>query len=309
MLLLGAKWLIDGASSIGRKFGLPQLLIGLTIVALGTSLPELVINVFASIEGSTDLAIGNVLGSNIINTLLIIGVAASIYPISMAGKKSSMDVWFSLIITLVLYVIANYTFKKDGEPFISRYDGIIFIALLIGFLFYTFKKGGALKVESEASETNEMKTSWSIGFIILGIAGLFFGGKWIVSGANQISTDLDLSQSVVGLTIVAAATSLPELVTSILAALKKNSDLAVGNAIGSNLFNILMVLGVSALIEPIAYDPVLNIEIYILLFATMLVLLFIKIDLGKTRNAISKLEGILLIVVYILFLIYSLSNQ
>lgn len=301
--------MIDGASSIGRKFGLPQLLIGLTIVALGTSLPELVINVFASIEGSTDLAIGNVLGSNIINTLLIIGVAASIYPISMAGKKSSMDVWFSLIITLVLYVIANYTFKKDGEPFISRYDGIIFIALLVGFLFYTFKKGGALKVESEASETNEMKTSWSIGFIILGIAGLFFGGKWIVSGANQISTDLDLSQSVVGLTIVAAATSLPELVTSILAALKKNSDLAVGNAIGSNLFNILMVLGVSALIEPIAYDPVLNIEIYILLFATLLVLLFIKIDLGKTRKAISKLEGIILIVVYMLFLIYSLSNQ
>lgn len=301
--------MIDGASSIGRKFGLPQLLIGLTIVALGTSLPELVINVFASIEGSTDLAIGNVLGSNIINTLLIIGVAASIYPISMAGKKSSMDVWFSLIITLVLYVIANYTFKKDGEPFISRYDGIIFIALLVGFLFYTFKKGGALKVESEASETNEMKTSWSIGFIILGIAGLFFGGKWIVSGANQISTDLGLSQSVVGLTIVAAATSLPELVTSILAALKKNSDLAVGNAIGSNLFNILMVLGVSALIEPIAYDPVLNIEIYILLFATLLVLLFIKIDLGKTRKAISKLEGIILIVVYMLFLIYSLSNQ
>lgn len=301
--------MIDGASSIGRKFGLPQLLIGLTIVALGTSLPELVINVFASIEGSTDLAIGNVLGSNIINTLLIIGVAASIYPISMAGKKSSMDVWFSLIITLVLYVIANFTFKKDGEPFISRYDGIIFIALLVGFLFYTFKKGGALKVESEASETNEMKTSWSIGFIILGIAGLFFGGKWIVSGANQISTDLDLSQSVVGLTIVAAATSLPELVTSILAALKKNSDLAVGNAIGSNLFNILMVLGVSALIEPIAYDPVLNIEIYILLFATLLVLLFIKIDLGKTRKAISKLEGIILIVVYMLFLIYSLSNQ
>jgi len=285
------------------------MLIGLTIVALGTSLPELVINVFASVEGSTDLAIGNVLGSNIINTLLIIGVAATIYPIGMAGKKSTMDVWFSLLITFILLIIANFTFFEDGVPYISRYDGLIFLALLAGFLFYSFTKGGALEVESSASESTILKVRWSITLIIAGGLSLYFGGQWIVNGADQITADFGLSQSMVGLTIIAAATSLPELVTSILAALKKNSDLAVGNAIGSNLFNILLVLGVSALIRPIAFDTALNFEIGILIVSTILILFFIKVDLGKTKRAISSIEGILLIIVYILFLIFSLTNK
>lgn len=308
MLLLGAKWLIDGASSIGRRFGLPQLLIGLTIVALGTSLPELVINVFASIKGSTDLAIGNVLGSNIINTLLIIGVAAMIYPISMAGKKSTIDVWFSLVVTIFLLIIANFTFTRDGIKYISRFDGLIFIASLAAFLYYSFAKGGALEAEASTSETKEFKVGWSTILVLSGAAGLYFGGKWIVSGANQLTADFGLSQSMVGMTIIAAATSLPELVTSILAALKKNSDLAVGNAIGSNLFNILLVLGVSALIKPIAFDEALNMEIGILAASTMLVLFFIKVDIGKTRKAISSIEGILMIAVYILFLFFSFTR-
>ena len=309
VLLFGAKWLIDGASSIGRRFGLPQMLIGLTIVALGTSLPELVINIFASVEGSTGLAIGNVLGSNIINTLLIIGVAATIYPIGMAGKRSTIDVWFSLAVTFVLLFIANFTFFKDGVPYISRYDGLFFLVLLAGFLFYSFTKGGALKIESSVSKSSTKKVKWSVTLIIAGVLGLFFGGRWIVSGANQITTDFGLSQSMVGLTIIAAATSLPELVTSILAALKKNSDLAVGNAIGSNLFNILLVLGVSALIRPIAFDQALNIEIGILIAATVLILFFIKVDMGKTKRAISGIEGILLIIAYILFIFFSLTNN
>lgn len=308
VLLLGAKWLIDGASSIGRKFGLPQMLIGLTIVAFGTSLPELVINVFASIEGSTDLAVGNVLGSNIINTLLIIGVAATIYPISMAGRKSTIDVWFSLVITLILLGVANLTYFIDDTPNISRFDGLIFLFILAAFLYYSFFKGGALEQESSNTELKEIKTRWSIILIIAGATGLFFGGKWIVSGVNQIATDLDISQSAIGMTIVAAATSLPELVTSVLAALKKNTDMAVGNAIGSNIFNILLVLGVSALISPIPFDVSMNMEIYILLASTLLILLFIKLDFGKTRKAISKIEGILLMVAYILFLVFSFTK-
>ena len=304
-MLIGAKWLIDGASSVGRKFGLPQMLIGLTIVALGTSLPELVINVFASLNGNTALAIGNVLGSNIINTLFIIGIAATIYPISMAGKKSSIDVWISLLVTFLLLGIANFNLLIGKEPNISRFSGILFLVLLLGFLSYTFSRGGALEKESAASDSREMKVRASVLLIIAGIAGLFFGGKWIVTGANQLTTDFGLSQSMVGMTIIAAATSLPELVTSILAAVKKNSDLAVGNAIGSNLFNILLVLGVSALIEPISFDTSLNWELGILILSTILILIFIRINVGKTRKAISSLEGIILIIAYICFLVFS----
>jgi len=284
------------------------MLIGLTIVALGTSLPELIINVFASVKGNTDLAIGNVLGSNIINSLLIIGVAATIHPISMAGKKSTYDVWFSLGITLVLLVVANFTYLVDGVPFISRYDGLILLIILAGFLYYSFFKGGALEQESAHTELKEIKTKWSVILIIAGALGLFFGGKWIVSGASQIAIDLNISQSAIGMTIIAAATSLPELVTSVMAAMKKNTDMAVGNAIGSNLFNILLVLGVSAFINPIPFDISMNIEIYMLLAATVLILLFIKLDIGKTRKAISKIEGIILIIAYIFFLVYSLTN-
>jgi cation:H+ antiporter len=285
------------------------MLIGLTIVALGTSLPELIINVFASINGNTDLAIGNVIGSNIINTLLIVGVAATIYPISMSGRKSSVDVWFSFGVTLVLFFVANFNyFRGDVHHLISRYDGLIFLILLGGFLYYSFAKGGAMQHEVSTIEFKEIKTRWSIFLIIAGAAGLFFGGKWIVSGANLIATDLGISQSAIGMTIIAAATSLPELVTSIMAAMKKNTDMAVGNAIGSNIFNILLVLGVSALINPIPFDTKMNTEIAVLLASTLLILLFIKIDFGKTRKAISKIEGILLIVAYILFLVFSFTR-
>lgn len=305
MLLLGAKWLIDGASSLGRKFGVSQLLIGLTIVALGTSLPELVINIFASVQGRTDLAIGNVLGSNIINTLLIVGVAATIYPIRMAGRKSTVNIWFSLLATLVLIFMANVSLFSEMKHFITRLDALILIVLFAGFLYYSFFRGKVPEKATKISKPRELKSIWAVLLILAGVAGLYLGGKWIVSGASRIATDLDISQTTVGLTIVAAATSLPELVTSIFASMKKNTDIAVGNAIGSNIFNILLVLGVSALIKPIAFDKALNQEIIILIASTLLILVFVKLDIGKTKKAISRLEGILLIGAYIAYVIYS----
>jgi len=301
VLLLGAKWLIEGASSIGTRFGVSQLLIGLTIVALGTSLPELVINVFASVRGSTGLAIGNVLGSNIINILLITGIAATIYPISMAGRKSTVNIWFSFAAIIVLLIMAN----MGKEHYITRPDALILIALLAGFLYYSFFKGGTPDNISGISQPKEIKPLWAVLLIVAGMAGLYLGGKWIVSGASRMATDLDISQTTIGLTIIAAATSLPELVTSVLAAMKKNTDMAVGNAIGSNIFNILLVLGVSALIRPIPFDKALNQEIFILIGATLLILAFVKLDIGKTKKAISRLEGILLIGAYIAYVIYS----
>jgi cation:H+ antiporter len=307
-LLIGAKWLVDGAGSIGKKSGLPQLIIGLTIVALGTSLPELIINIFASVEGLTDLAIANVVGSNITNTLLIIGVAALIYPISMTGRKNQVNTFLSLMAALLLLLLAHYSFREHNQHVLTRIDGGILIAMLIIFLIYSFSGNNKGDITGEGDEIKVMGWPRSFAFVLLGAAGIFFGGKWIVDSTGQIATDLGLSQSAIGLTLIAATTSLPELVTSIVAALKKNTDMAVGNAVGSNIFNILLVLGTSALITPIKYNPIqLDMQMFILIIATILVILFIKYDIGKPRRAISQVEGGLLVIFYIVFVIYSVS--
>lgn len=306
VLIFGAKWLVDGAASIGKKSGLSQMVIGLTIVALGTSLPELIISVFASIEGSTDLVIGNILGSNIINTLFIIGITAVIFPIKMPGSKCRTDVLFSLFAIIILIVLANDTFFGRAENKISVVDGIILIVLMGGFLYYTFFKS---KDQSDSSSDNgikELPTKRSIGLISAGITGLFFGGKWIVGGVDQIAMDFGLTQSVIGLTLIAIATSLPELVTSILAALKKNTDLAIGNAVGSNIFNILLVLGASAIIKPIDYNTSLNFEMAILLISGLLLVLFIQLNIGGLKRTISRMEGAIMLILYICFISWTL---
>lgn len=305
ILILGAKWLVDGAASIGKRFGLSQLLIGLTLVALGTSLPELVINVFASIDGNTDLAIGNVLGSNIMNTLLIIGAAAFIYPISVSKQTINKDLIFNLGVIILLFVLANdYLFERPDR--INRLDGFILLGFIGYFLYLSFFKSDKAEIITE----EDIKTLglWpSIGFILLGMSGLFFGGKWIVAGAEQVAGDLGFSQSLIGMTLVAAATSLPELVTSVIASFKKNSSIAIGNAIGSNIFNILLVLGLSAVIQPIPFDPGVNIQLGILGSSALLLFLFIKT--GKTKRTISRWEGGLLVLGYIAFLYYSINYQ
>ncbi len=305
VLIMGAKWLVDGAGSIGLRFGLPQIIIGLTIVALGTSLPELVINVFASTEGNTDLAIGNVIGSNIINTLLIVGIAAFIFPIKVDKATINRDLPFNFVITLLLLLLANdLMFGRNNS--INRFDGIILLALLAYFLYLTFFKSSAQGGDDSVS-IKQLTLFRSVAFIALGMLGLYFGGKWIVEGAEQVATDLGISQSVIGLTLIASATSLPELVTSIIASLKKNSAIAIGNAIGSNIFNILLVLGVSALIKPIPYDSKMNMQVGLLLIGSLLLLLFIKS--GKTKRTITRWEGLLMMFGYAAFLYYSIFLQ
>lgn len=303
ILIYGAKLLIDGASSLGTKAGLPQLIIGLSIVALGTSLPELVINVFASIEGSSGLAIGNVLGSNIMNTLLIIGVTAIIYPIKVSSAVSKRDSWINLLAILIMAVLANDMLFGKSDTFIDGTDGLILLGLFIALIYFLFRsKDDALEKEVDTKLIPNFK---AILYIIAGIAGLFFGGKWIVSGVSAISTDLGISESTIGLTIIAVATSLPELVTSVIAALKKNTDIAIGNALGSNIFNIFLVLGTSAVINPIPFDQSLNMEIGILLVSSLFLILTMKV--GSTKSTITRIEGILLSAIYIIFLIWSLN--
>lgn len=303
-LILGAKYLVDGASSIGIKIGMSQLLIGLTIVALGTSLPELIINVFASINGITGLAIGNVLGSNIMNTLLIIGVAALIYPIKVGEDAYKRDSVINLFAIMILLVLANDMFFGRDINLISRFDGIILLLLFVGFLYVIFSK--TLKKKND-DEKNEHKVySYLVSFIMIigGAIGLYFGGTWIVDGATTIANDMGVSESTIGLTLIAMATSLPELVTSIIAALKKNTDIAIGNALGSNIFNIFLVLGASAVITPISYNSNLNFEIAILLISSLFVILAIKV--GKTSHTISKAEGGILTGLYLLFFVYTI---
>lgn len=315
VLLFGAKYLVDGASSIGKKLGMSQLIVGLTVVALGTSLPELVINVFASIQGNTDLAIGNVLGSNIMNTLLIIGIAAIIFPITMSGDPFRFDVVISLIATVVLFFMANYTSFSGDVLVIDRVDGSILLVLFFLFLLFLFFKsrGESSETEEEGSGIKILSNTRTAIYLIIGSTGLYFGGKWIVGGTTQVATLLGVSESMIALTLVAGATSLPELVTSVMAAVKKNTDMAIGNAVGSNIFNIFLVLGVSSLITPIEYNPALNTQMWILLSAGLILILFIVVDvdrifkrkLPKTKRAISSVEGILLVLGYVAFVIVS----
>ncbi len=304
LLIIGAKFLIDGASSIGLRLGLSQLVIGLTIVALGTSLPELIINIFASINGKTDLAVGNVVGSNITNTLLIIGVAAIIFPIKVREIINKRDIWFNLFAGIMVLLLANDFIFGRSENIINQFDGFILLGIFIYFLYLSFFK---VKHEKEPTQEQKIKSYSliiSIVLIFAGGAGLFVGGKWIISGVSQLSADLGVSESVLGLTLIAGATSLPELVTTIVAALQKNTDIAIGNAIGSNIFNIFLVLGVSAVIKPIDYNLSLNIQIGFLVFFSLLLMLFIQT--GKAKRTISRKEGVFLIVGYFCFLYYSI---
>lgn len=303
ILIYGAKLLIDGASSLGTKAGLPQLIIGLSIVALGTSLPELVINVFASLKGNTGLAIGNVLGSNIMNTLFIVGVTAIIYPIKVNNIVFKRDTWINLIAILTMAVLANDMIFGKKENLLGLVDGIILLFLFLVLLYILFSNNNG-KVDDEVIPNQDLSVIKSVLLIFIGSAGLFFGGRWIVDGATTIAGDLGVSESTIGLTLIAMATSLPELVTSIVAALKKNTDIAIGNALGSNVFNIFLVLGTSAVITPISYDSGLNFEIGILLIASLFLLFVMRT--GKTKRTITRIEGILLAIGYIAFLIWSL---
>jgi len=316
VLLLGAKYLIEGAASIGKKSGMSQLIVGLTVVALGTSLPELVINVFASLAGNTDLAIGNVVGSNIMNTLFIVGVAAMIFPITVAGDAFRFDVVISLLATLTLLLLANVSSFGGNTLMIDQLDGSILLGLFLLFLIFLYYKSKGQSDENEESDIKLLPNSKTAVYLLIGSLGLYFGGKWIVGGATEVATLLGVSESVIALTLVAGATSLPELVTSVVAALKKNTDMAIGNAVGSNIFNIFLVLGASSVITPIEFNPVLNTQLWILLGSGLLLILFIVIDvdrifkkkLPKTARAISSIEGIVLVAGYILFVIVSIQN-
>lgn len=295
LLLKGASWLVDGASSLAKKLNISELVIGLTVVAFGTSAPELVVNILASVRGSTEIAIGNVLGSNIFNILVILGLSAVIYPLIVQRSTIWKEIPLSLLAALMVWVLASDTFL-DGGTFagLTRIDGITLLAFFVIFLYYTvgIAKNGA---DLNGSTVKEQSIPRSLFFVLAGLVGLVVGGKWIVDGAVALATALGASEALIGLTIVAAGTSLPELATSAVAARKKNADIAVGNIVGSNIFNIFFILGISSLIKPLPFQLASNADIIMVVVAS--VLLFASLFIGR-RHFIERWQGVLFLATY-----------
>ena len=301
LVIKGADLLVSGSSSIAKRLNISDLVIGLTVVSMGTSLPELVVNLFASFAGNTEIAIGNVFGSNIANILLVLGISAIIFPLSIRSSTLLSEIPISLIATLLVGFLANAAiFHSDGELMISRPDGLILLFFFAIFMLYVYNL--ARTQPDRIIEENDMIHSVrkSVLLIIAGVFGLFIGGKWVISGAVRFSVLIGLSESFIGLTVVAIGTSLPELVTSAVAARKKNIDIAVGNVIGSNIFNILWVLGISSVINPLPFLVVSNLDILMMIGSSVMVIIAVVLS-GKNR--ISRLSGVIFLITYIVYLV------
>jgi len=307
LVIKGADFLVEGASSLAKRFSVPELVIGLTVVSFGTSAPELVVNVYASVSGKSGLVLGNIIGSNIFNTLLILGVAGLIYPLTVLGNTVRKEIPYSLLAVMVLYFLANdfgISATVQGGYLLSRTDGMILLFLFVFFLIYTFGLSKIKPVDAGDIPALPPLKTWL--YIILGSAGLFFGGKLLVNHAVKIARNLQVSEKLIGLTIVSIGTSVPELATSVVAAIKKRCDLAVGNVVGSNIFNILFVLGVSSAIHPVQYTPVFNFDIYVLAFGT--ILLFTAMFTGRSRK-LDRWEASILLISYIIYTVYIILRK
>lgn len=304
LVLYGADALVKGATALARKFNISELVIGLTIVALGTSLPELVISVGSAIKGSSGIALGNVIGSNIFNSMLILGVTAMITPIKFSAKMLSRELPFNLLASIVLILVSGSMLIGGGEnEEISRYSGLILLCFLAVFIRYTFS------ISNDSEESNEdikSVSNWKIVFyIIVGLASLIFGGKLFVGGATEVARLLGLSEAIIGITIVSAGSSLPELAVSINAARKGNAGIALGNVLGSNILNIFFILGCSATITPISLDGFSFVDYYVLIATSLMVYIVSRFG-GK--NVINRWEGAILTFGYIAYTVYLITK-
>ena len=304
-LIFGATKLVDAASSLAAKFGIPSIVIGLTIVAFGTSAPELVVNVFAAANGSTEMVLGNVLGSNIFNILGILGISAMIYPLTVKTSTTWIEIPLSLLAAIcVLIVSADIWLDGTSGNIISKSEGIIlllFFAVFLGYNLVVSKSGG----EEEEMKTENYTTPKAVLFIVLGLAGLILGGRLIVDNAVVIAAVLGLSERIIGLTVVSIGTSLPELATSIIAVRKKNVDIAIGNVVGSNIFNIFLILGISTTVTPVLVTANTFLDIFVNIAASLLLFLFIFT--GKGRKLV-RWEGIVLLGFYVAYVAYLIGG-
>lgn len=304
LLIKGADWMVNGSTLLAKKHKIPDLVIGLTIVAFGTSAPELVVNTVASFEDHSDIVLGNIIGSNNFNLFAILGIVGLIFPITVQSSTVWKEIPISFFAAIVFLVLANgYLFYDDIG--LSRVDGLILLFFFLMFLFYIYKQ---MKGDVSTSEVAIIKASnykiWA--YIVAGLIGLIVGGKLIVDHAVSIASSMGVSEKIIGLTIIAAGTSLPELMTSVVAAFKKNSDLAIGNIIGSNIFNILLILSVSSLVRPIKFSAVFNTDIYLLIGGTAF--LFLTMFMGKKKK-LDRWEAAILLITFIGYTTYLVSKE
>lgn len=335
ILIFGADWLVAGASSLAKQFGMSEIAIGLTVVSFGTSMPELVVNVLSSFSGSNDVAFGNVIGSNLFNLLAILGVAGLIYPLTAQSSTVWKETPLSLFAALLLFGLVNDT-MITGSTWngLGRIDAIILTVIFIGFLYYVFATLKEAPVErkletigtnnekildehlagnvdapmpdDEVEEVKVLSPLKMYGLIFLGLAGLVGGGMLVVNNAIAIATMAGMTERLIGLTIVAAGTSLPELATSAMAAYRKKSDIAIGNVVGSNIFNILFILGAGAFILPTPYNLAMNLDIYLLCIGTIIFFLFLLI--GK-KYVLERWQAGLMLAAYVAYTVFLIMQD
>ena len=294
-LIMGADWLVNGASGLAKRFNVPDLVIGLTVVAFGTSAPELVVNLVAAIKGSSEIALTNILGSNIINTLVILGVSALIYPVASQASLRKRDIPLSIFAGFAVLLLVLLT---PGDGGVNRWGGVLLLLCFCFFMFFTMRH--ARKNPAESAEEYTPIPAWkAVGLILVGLLGLIVGGQAIVASAQNIARSWGVSEHIIGLTVVALGTSLPELATSAMAAYKKNSDLAIGNVIGSNIFNVFFVLGVSACIRPLASYDGLILDAFMAGCSSLLLLAFLYTN--KERK-LQRWQGFVFLCIYAVYL-------
>lgn len=306
LLIKGADWLVSGSSALARRAGIQELIIGLTIVAFGTSAPELVVNIFSSARGLGDMTLSNVIGSNIFNLMLILGMAGLVYPLIVQNQTTWKEIPFSLLAALLVLLLISDTAFGAGINQISRWDAVILLTGFVLFMLYIWYQLKNHKENLDTDVSQVKASSWKLTLlVIVGLAGLIAGSQLVVNNAVSIAQNLGWSEKVIGITIVSAGTSLPELVTSVVAAFRRKTDIAVGNVIGSNLFNLLLVLGVSGAIRPIRLEAGFQVDLLILAIATALV--FIAMFSGK-KYKLDRWEAGILLMGYVFYLTWQLQQ-
>ncbi|HZH59627.1 MAG TPA: calcium/sodium antiporter [Metabacillus sp.] len=304
LLIKGADFFVEGASKIARALHVSPLLIGLTIVAFGTSSPEATVSIIAAIEGNAGVAIGNVVGSNILNITLVVGITALLSPLKVENETIRKEIPFTLLASVALFVlVSDVTLQSLETNLITRSDGLIFLLFFAVFMYYIFEvaKNSRDKVKEVSINEPAASPSWKKNVVLTvgGLLAIIFGGNLVVDNATVIAYSFGMSETLVGLTIVAVGTSLPELITSITAAIKKESDIALGNIVGSNIFNILFVLGTASVISPLAVDSKISFDVALLIILTIILLVF-----SRTSFKVGRREGSFLVAAYLLYMVY-----
>ncbi|MBQ2873669.1 MAG: calcium/sodium antiporter [Bacteroidales bacterium] len=305
LILFGANWLVDGSSSIAKRFGISEFVIGLTIVGIGTSTPEMVVSFLSSFQGKADMAIGNIVGSNIFNTMMILGVTALIAPLAITKSNLKKDIPLNIIVTVLLIILGmNFTLFGKGEDQLSRLDGVILLGVFVWYIWSSFRSDNA-DPEEDGEGIKEYKTGISALLIVAGLAGLIIGGRLFVNSATELAKMFGVSDKFIAITVMAAGTSMPELATCVVAALKGRGQLALGNVLGSNISNILLILGGAALINPLSFSGMT----YVDLGAVLLSAIFI---LGSAylfrKKQLDRFEGIILLLMEAGYMWYLIAN-